>query len=88
MGYGRIRAWVDSEIWITRKAEYWDIQGEPLKTLRVTDIRQVDGIWTTHRMEMKNRKTGHTTVLEFHDMDYANEVDDNVFTQRGLRRGR
>ena len=88
LGYSRIRAWVDSEIWMTRKAEYWDLQGEPLKTLRVEDIRQVDGIWTVHRMTMNSQKTGHTTVFEFSDFDYASEVDDELFTQRALRRGR
>ena len=30
LGYGKVHSWVDSEIWISRKAEFWDIRGNPL----------------------------------------------------------
>jgi len=87
LGYGKVMAWIDSEIWITRKAEFWDVRMNPLKTLHASDIRKVDGIWTTHKMEVKNQKTGHTTIFTFEEVDYESEVDEDVFTERALRRG-
>ena len=87
LGYGKVQTWIDPEIWMSRKSEFWDVRMNPLKTLRTTDIRQVDGIWTAHRLEVKNHKTGHSTIFTFADVDYTTEVDDDVFTERALVRG-
>lgn len=87
LGYGKVRGWVDSKIWIVRKSEFWDERMNPLKTMHASDIREIDGIWTVHRMEVKNQKTGHTTLFSFMDIDYETQVPDDVFSERALRRG-
>lgn len=88
LGYGAGgRMWVDAEIWIVRQGFRTDVNGNPLKTVHSRDIRQVDGIWTTHRIEVENHKTGHSTVFEFSEIDYATGVDDDLFTERALKRG-
>ena len=87
LGYGGSTLWVDAEIWMTRKRYALDVAGNPLKTVRTRDIRLVDGIWTAHVIDVENHKTGHRTVLEYSDIDYAAGVDDHVFTERALRRG-
>lgn len=87
LGYSRVVQWVDAEIWIIRKAEFWDVRGNSLKTIYNKDIRQVQGIWSTHRIEAKNHKTGHKTIFTFSDIDYEGEVKDDLFTERALRRG-
>ncbi len=87
LGYGGGTLSVDAEIWMVRKQSSLDVAGNPLKTVRTRDIRLVDGIWTAHTIDVENHKTGHRTVLEFSAIDYAAAVDDNVFTQRALRRG-
>ena len=87
LGYGKVRAWIDADIWMTRKVEYWDIRGNPLKAMHSRDIREVDGIWTSHDLTIKNHKTGHTTHFKFAEVDYEAPVDDDVFTERALRRG-
>ena len=68
-------------------ARMWDVRDNRLKTVRTLDIRQVDGIWTAHRVESQNHKTGHRSIFTFRDTDYATPVSDNVFTQTTLRRG-
>ncbi len=73
---------------MTRKRYSLDVAGNPLKTVRTRDIRLVDGIWTAHVIDVENHKTGHRTVLEYSDIDYAAGVDDDVFTERALRRGK
>jgi outer membrane lipoprotein-sorting protein len=88
LGYGRIRLWIDPEIWMTRRAQMWDVAGNDLKTVDTTEIREVDGFWTAHRIEARNRKTGHRTLFVFEDSSYAAAVDDDVFTERALQRGR
>lgn len=87
LGYGRIKTWVDPEIHVIRKAEFFDVAGNPLKTLHAHDIRDINGIWTVHRMTVENHKTGHTTTLHFSNVRYNEEVDDSMFRQDALRRG-
>lgn len=87
LGYGKVESWIDTGIYMVRKSEFWDVRGNHLKTLHVTDIEKVDGIWTAMRMEIENHKTDHKTLFEFTDVDYASQVNDNVFSQPALRRG-
>jgi hypothetical protein len=87
LGYGRVLLYVDPEIWMWRKSEYWDPRGKPLKTVHTTEITQVDGIWTSHRTEAENHKTGHRTIFRSTEVDYESPVGDELFTERVLRRG-
>ncbi len=87
LGYSKVIQWVDANIWIVRKAEFWDVRGKALKTINSTDIRQVQGIWTTHRLQALNHKTKHQTIFVFSDVNYESPVEDALFTKRTLRRG-
>jgi len=87
LGYGKVIQWVDKNIWMTRKSEFYDTRGKALKTTLFKNIKQVDEIWTAHRLEVNNHKTGHKTVFIFSDVIYDKEVRDDFFTQRAIRRG-
>ncbi|MEN8177735.1 MAG: outer membrane lipoprotein-sorting protein [Pseudomonadota bacterium] len=87
LGYGRVEQCVDDEIWMVRRSRFWDTRGKLLKTINTTDVRQVQGIWTQHRIEVENHKTGHRTVFTFSEVDYAAGVRDRVFTQKAIQRG-
>lgn len=87
LGYGRVVYWVDPTIWMIRKSEFWDTRGAPLKTIYFKDIRQVQGIWTSHRLEAINHKTHHKTTFLFSNIDYKGGVKDKVFTKRTLKHG-
>lgn len=87
LGYDRVVSWVDPQLWMIRKTEYWDRHGEHLKTIYFRDIRQVQGIWTAHRLEAHNHQTGHQTLLISTDVDYQSPIDDDLFTLRALERG-
>jgi len=88
LGYGRTEFWVNSSNWLVVKADFWNPKNEFLKTLEVSDIRKINGIWTRHQLAIKNHKTGHLSRFVFSDVDYDTPVDDGVFTQRALARGR
>ncbi|MGR3219863.1 MAG: outer membrane lipoprotein-sorting protein [Candidatus Anammoxibacter sp.] len=87
LGYGKVHQWVDVEIWMTRKSIMWDLKGNLLKTIKFSDIRNVQNIWTVHEMVAENHKTGHRTIFTFKDVDYKNTVEDSLFTEQALRRG-
>ena len=88
LGYGRVEFWVDKETWVIIKAMYWDPKGKLLKTLVVSDIREVDGIITRHKMSVDNHKTGHHTDFVFSNLDYKAAVKDSLFTKRSMKQGK
>ncbi len=88
LGYGRTEFWVDTSTWLIVKANYWDTKGKLLKTMVMSDIREVDGILTRHRLAIDNHKTGHHTTFEFSDVDYLAPVRDKMFTQRAMKQGK
>lgn len=87
LGHIRRQNCVDDTIWIVRKSIFWDPQNKLLKTLYFRDISRVEGIWTVHKMEIENHKTGHQTVFTFSDVRYDEGVNDRVFTQNAMKRG-
>jgi len=87
LGYSRVESCIDSAIWIAREARFWDLAGNPLKTARTTDIRQVQDIWTPHRIIVENHKTGHRTEFRFSDIDYQTPIDPTLLQPNALHRG-
>ncbi|GAB5414307.1 MAG: outer membrane lipoprotein-sorting protein [Congregibacter sp.] len=87
LGYSRSEVIVDDSTWVVVKADFWDLRGKHLKTLVVSEVREVNGIMTRHRLLMRNHKTGHRTELLVSDVDYESPIDEAVFTQQALKRG-
>ncbi len=87
LGYGKVQQCVDDNIWMVRQSKIWDTRGNLLKTIQFKDIRQIQGIWTQHIIEVNNHKTGHHTRFVFSDVQYNQGVNDQVFTKNALKRG-
>jgi len=87
LGYSKVTQWVDAKIWMVRKATFDNLRGKPLKTIYTQEIKQVQGIWSAHLLKVENHKTGHATKFIFSDIDYQEEISDDLFTERALRRG-
>jgi len=87
LGYSKVHQWVDAQIWLIRKAQYWDVGGNLLKTTLINEVKQVQGIWTIHKLEAENHKTNHKTNIVFKNVNYQVNVSDNIFTEESLERG-
>ena len=79
--------WIRKDNYILSKAEYYDRQNNLYKELSCSNIKQIDGIWTTEKMFMKNAKTGHSTLLELKDVKYNMDIPDAYFTVSAIERG-
>jgi hypothetical protein len=87
LGYSKVVHCVDPEIWMVRRSEFWNRAGVRLKTVHVQDIREVDGVWTAHRIHVENHRKQHQTVFAFDEVAYPPELDADLFTERRLRQG-
>jgi outer membrane lipoprotein-sorting protein len=85
--YGRRVIWVRKDSHIIAAADYYDRQGKLLKTLRVSNIQQIDNIWTALKMEMTNVQSNHATVIEMSGIQFNLPLDDTLFAVTTLERG-
>jgi len=86
-GYGRAEVWVRPDIWMVAKTTYYDKKLKFLKELTVNDIEQIDGIWTVKTMTMVNERKKHTTIFTLSNIKYNTGLDDEIFSQRRLKKG-
>lgn len=87
LGYSRVVWHVDPTTWLFTKTDFWDPNGNHLKTLRNVQTKRFDDIWVATHMTAVNHKTGHRTVFVFSNFDYESEIPDWMFEKRALRRG-
>lgn len=87
ISYGKVRLWLGRDDQVVRKYEFADRAGQVVKTLLLSDIRDVGGIPAAHRLEMRNERAGSHTLVELTELKYNTGLDDEVFTQRRLEKG-
>ncbi|MBL4669054.1 MAG: outer membrane lipoprotein-sorting protein, partial [Flavobacteriales bacterium] len=87
LGHSKVKYWVDATYWMLRKADSWDIAGNKLKTVEISEIKKVQGIWTYHKILVKNHKTTHQTIFRISQVDYKKPLSDDLFTKESLVNG-
>jgi hypothetical protein len=87
VSYATIRLWLGRDDQIVHKYEFVGGDGEVVKTLLLSDVREAAGIPTAHRLEMRNQRGGSHTLVDVTELKYNTGLDDEVFTQRRLEKG-
>ncbi|NQX96865.1 MAG: outer membrane lipoprotein-sorting protein [Flavobacteriales bacterium] len=87
LGHSKVKYWVDATYWMLRKADSWDIAGNKLKTVEISEIKKVQGIWTYHKILVNNHKTTHQTIFRISQVDYKKPLSDDLFTKESLVNG-
>ena len=80
--------WIGKENFMLYKGEFYDRQNNLQRELTCSEIKKIDGFWTTGKMLMKNLQKNHTTLLEMKNISYGVEVDDSLLTVTSLEKGR
>jgi len=87
-GYSRLIMWIIKDSFVPITIDYYDAENPEilLKTLVQYDIKNIDGITTATRMVMYNKLEDSQTSIEMLEIKYNIELDDNLFTERYLKR--
>lgn len=80
--------WIGKDNNMMYRAEFFDRQNNLQRVLVCSEIRQIDGFWTTSRMLMTNVITGHSTLIEMKNVSYGDTLDDSLFTVAAMEKGR
>ena len=87
--WGRIVTWVDAERWTPLRQDFFDEDGERLRTMRFGEIKFVDGRHFPHEWSMTPLdKEGYETSLRIEEIRFDPDLDAEIFTKRHLTRGR
>ena len=89
-GYSKSLAFVRKDNYVVIRGINWVDKGNKLKYMEITDLEQIDGIWTPKTIQMTTKKgktTLHKTILNFSDIKYNQNLDENLFTVRRLEKG-
>lgn len=85
-GYSKLLQWIDQEIFLPRKIEYYDRKGELLKTLNIYDYKEYGGYWRPSKMVMKNNQSGRSTELLWREYQFATGLTASDIAKGKLRR--
>lgn len=85
--YSKTVTWVIKDKWIGMKKEFYDQDGDHLKTLSVEKYDKIDGYWVILHSEMHNVQKDHRTIMNLKNVEINIGIDDGMFTERMMKRG-
>ena len=90
-GYMKTHMWVSKDKLLAVQSKAWVIAGKKLKYTKMTDIKQVDGIWIPHKLTVRTTRDGQLesqSILHFTELKLNQEdVVEADFSEQRLRRG-
>lgn len=86
VSYSRLIMCVRQDNFVPVLIQYFDEKHPDrlLKEMVQTDIRDIQGIPTAMKMEMINKSDNTSTKMEFLEIEYDPDLEDDLFTERGL----
>ena len=84
--YTKRVSWIDEANFLPLKEEFYDRQNELYRQFEAEEVKDINGILTVTKRAMKNVKTGHRTEVAFEEVEYDLGIEDDIFSERYLRR--
>lgn len=89
-GYTEAVSWIRKDNYMMVKSVLHTQAGKRTKYYSATDIREVNGIWTAHTLQMvttRNGKREHASVFKVRNVEYNTGVDETLFDTQAMQRG-
>ncbi|GBD92240.1 hypothetical protein BMS3Abin04_02975 [bacterium BMS3Abin04] len=85
--YSKTVTWIIKGKWIGLKKDFYDEDGEYLKTLTVNKYENIKGFYIITHTEMNNVQKNHKTVMELTNVKINTGIPKSKFTERMMTRG-
>ena len=85
--YSGTITWIIKDKWIGLKKEFYDEDGDLLKTLAVKKYEKISGFWIILHSQMHNIQKEHTTDMELKNIKINSGIAVSKFTVRMMKRG-
>jgi len=77
--------YIDKNSFLPLKAEYYK-QGKITRTVEALETKDIQGNPTVTKSKATDLETGSSTIIEFSDIEYDIGLEEDIFTERYLRR--
>ena len=78
--------WIDRNTYMPLKAEYYDKSDKKYREVEALKIEEIQGFPTVTKSRVRDINSGGETVSEFSDIKYNIGLEDDIFTERYLRK--
>jgi len=85
--YSKTITWIIKDEWIGLKKDFYDEDGEYLKTLSVKKYEDIKGFLIVTHTEMNNVQKNHKTIMELTNVKINTGISKSKFTERIMTRG-
>ncbi|PHR61287.1 MAG: outer membrane lipoprotein-sorting protein [Robiginitomaculum sp.] len=80
------KSWIHKSTYLPIKTEYYDAQGETLRSYTALKVEMVGEHPTVIASRMENHETGGKTLMNYSSVKYDIGLPSNIFTERYLRK--
>jgi hypothetical protein len=84
--YSKLVSWIRKADDIFVRIDYYDKRGQLLKVFTTKEVKAVGGQKVLTRFRLSNKQTGHATVIVVTDIKLRQDLGDELFTERALRK--
>jgi outer membrane lipoprotein-sorting protein len=85
--YSKTITWIRKDNFVGVKKEFYDEDGELLKTLHIKEVKKISGFWIITHSEMENIQKNHKTIMQLSNIKINTGVPASKFTERMMMRG-
>ena len=85
--YSKTITWILPGNWFGVKKEFYDEEGELLKTLEIQKVEEIKGYSVIASSFMTNVQKDHTTQMQLSDLQINTGIQDTIFSERIMMRG-
>ncbi len=85
--YSKTITWIIKDKWVGVKKDFYDEDGEFLKTLTVNKYEKIKGFLIVTDTEMNNVQKNHKTIMELKNVKINTGISKSKFTERMMTRG-
>lgn len=84
--FGYFNVAIDRKTFVPMKMEFFDKQERLYRIIESKKVEKIQDFYTVVKSEVKDLKKESKTEMEFSDVRYNINLNDNIFTERYLRR--
>jgi outer membrane lipoprotein-sorting protein len=88
IGYKHVRLWLGQDDLVPRRIEFYEDGDQPKKRLTQSAVKTIGTIPTPHRIDVETPSAGSRTAVEIADVQFNQKLEDDLFTERALERGK
>ncbi len=85
--YSKTVTWIIKDKWVGVKKDFYDEDGDLLKTLTLKKVEDINGLLIVTNSEMNNIQKEHKTVIKLANVKIDTGISKSKFTERMMTRG-